>query len=98
MTVPSSCVRGKQRVCGYLTHEKYLERFPAVSICWAAEGIVIACTQLRRVAATTVAIRVVQEVGTIPGDEVRPRLRRLSSSRRLGTYATAILIRLHAPS
>lgn len=38
---------------------------------WAAEGNVIACTQPRRVAATTVAIRVAQEVGTVLGDEVR---------------------------
>ena len=38
---------------------------------WAAEGNVIACTQPRRVAATTVAIRVAQEVGTVLGNEVR---------------------------
>lgn len=37
---------------------------------WAAEGNVIACTQPRRVAATTVATRVAQEVGTLLGDEV----------------------------
>ncbi|KAL4069209.1 Zgc:158828 protein [Scleroderma citrinum] len=37
---------------------------------WASEGNVIACTQPRRVAATTVATRVAQEVGTILGDEV----------------------------
>ncbi|KAI6137085.1 P-loop containing nucleoside triphosphate hydrolase protein [Pisolithus sp. B1] len=34
------------------------------------EGNVIACTQPRRVAATTVATRVAQEVGTILGEEV----------------------------
>ena len=38
---------------------------------WAAEGNVIACTQPRRVAATSVANRVAAEVGTILGDEVR---------------------------
>ena len=37
---------------------------------WAAEGSVIACTQPRRVAATSVAGRVATEVGTILGDEV----------------------------
>ncbi|KIK21062.1 hypothetical protein PISMIDRAFT_24069 [Pisolithus microcarpus 441] len=37
---------------------------------WASEGNVIACTQPRRVAATTVATRVAQEVGTILGEEV----------------------------
>lgn len=38
---------------------------------WAAEGNVIACTQPRRVAATSVANRVATEVGSIIGDEVR---------------------------
>lgn len=38
---------------------------------WAAEGNVIACTQPRRVAATSVAGRVASEVGSILGDEVR---------------------------
>ncbi|OBZ75771.1 putative ATP-dependent RNA helicase DHX35 [Grifola frondosa] len=37
---------------------------------WAADGNVIACTQPRRVAATSVAGRVATEVGTILGDEV----------------------------
>ena len=39
---------------------------------WATQdnGMVIACTQPRRVAATSVATRVAQEVGTILGDEV----------------------------
>ncbi|RDX45471.1 P-loop containing nucleoside triphosphate hydrolase protein [Lentinus brumalis] len=37
---------------------------------WAAEGNVIACTQPRRVAATSVASRVAAEVGTTLGDEV----------------------------
>ncbi|THH20964.1 hypothetical protein EW146_g488 [Bondarzewia mesenterica] len=37
---------------------------------WAAEGNVIACTQPRRVAATSVAARVATEVGSILGDEV----------------------------
>jgi hypothetical protein len=37
---------------------------------WAANKNVIACTQPRRVAATSVANRVATEVGTILGDEV----------------------------
>ena len=37
---------------------------------WAADGRVIACTQPRRVAATSVAARVSNEVGTKLGDEV----------------------------
>jgi ATP-dependent RNA helicase DDX35 len=37
---------------------------------WAADGNVIACTQPRRVAATSVASRVAFEVGTTLGDEV----------------------------
>jgi ATP-dependent RNA helicase DDX35 len=37
---------------------------------WAAAGNVIACTQPRRVAATSVASRVAAEVGTILGEEV----------------------------
>jgi hypothetical protein len=37
---------------------------------WAANGNVIACTQPRRVAATSVAGRVASEVGTTLGDEV----------------------------
>lgn len=37
---------------------------------WAAGNNVIACTQPRRVAATSVAQRVATEVGTILGDEV----------------------------
>ncbi|KIY68203.1 P-loop containing nucleoside triphosphate hydrolase protein [Cylindrobasidium torrendii FP15055 ss-10] len=37
---------------------------------WASEGNIIACTQPRRVAATSVAGRVANEVGTILGDEV----------------------------
>jgi ATP-dependent RNA helicase DDX35 len=37
---------------------------------WAAEGAVIACTQPRRVAATSVATRVAVEVGTTLGEEV----------------------------
>lgn len=37
---------------------------------WAAEGSVIACTQPRRVSATSVANRVATEVGTILGEEV----------------------------
>ncbi|KAG6813096.1 hypothetical protein H0H92_013950 [Tricholoma furcatifolium] len=37
---------------------------------WASQGSVIACTQPRRVAATSVATRVASEVGTTLGDEV----------------------------
>ena len=37
---------------------------------WASEGNVVACTQPRRVAATSVAGRVASEVGTTLGDEV----------------------------
>ncbi|TEB36084.1 P-loop containing nucleoside triphosphate hydrolase protein [Coprinellus micaceus] len=37
---------------------------------WAGNGRVIACTQPRRVAATSVAARVAQEVGTSLGEEV----------------------------
>lgn len=37
---------------------------------WAAKGNIIACTQPRRVAATSVATRVSQEVGSLLGDEV----------------------------
>ncbi|KAL0060618.1 hypothetical protein AAF712_012621 [Marasmius tenuissimus] len=37
---------------------------------WASDGNVIACTQPRRVAATSVAGRVASEVGTTLGDEV----------------------------
>ncbi|EIN07584.1 P-loop containing nucleoside triphosphate hydrolase protein [Punctularia strigosozonata HHB-11173 SS5] len=37
---------------------------------WAADGNVIACTQPRRVAATSVASRVASEVGSMLGDEV----------------------------
>ncbi|KAK0483367.1 P-loop containing nucleoside triphosphate hydrolase protein [Armillaria novae-zelandiae] len=37
---------------------------------WASQGNIIACTQPRRVAATSVAGRVATEVGTILGDEV----------------------------
>jgi ATP-dependent RNA helicase DDX35 len=37
---------------------------------WASNGNVIACTQPRRVAATSVASRVAAEVGTLLGGEV----------------------------
>ena len=37
---------------------------------WGANGNVVACTQPRRVAATSVAGRVATEVGSILGDEV----------------------------
>ncbi|KAG8990662.1 hypothetical protein FRB94_013226 [Tulasnella sp. JGI-2019a] len=37
---------------------------------WASQGNVIACTQPRRVAATSVATRVASEVGSLLGDEV----------------------------
>jgi hypothetical protein len=38
---------------------------------WAANGRIIACTQPRRVAATSVASRVASEIGTSLGREVR---------------------------
>lgn len=38
---------------------------------WAQNGNIIACTQPRRVAATSVAGRVASEVGSILGDEVK---------------------------
>lgn len=41
---------------------------------WASDGNVIACTQPRRVAATSVASRVASEVGTVLGDKVRFRV------------------------
>ncbi|KAF9475332.1 P-loop containing nucleoside triphosphate hydrolase protein [Pholiota conissans] len=37
---------------------------------WAADGLVIACTQPRRIAATSVASRVADEVGTKLGNEI----------------------------
>lgn len=40
---------------------------------WAADGNIIACTQPRRVAATSVAGRVATEVGSVLGDEVSSR-------------------------
>jgi ATP-dependent RNA helicase DDX35 len=46
---------------------------------WAARGSVIACTQPRRVAATSVATRVAVEVGSILGEEVNcPRYNAIS--------------------
>lgn len=38
---------------------------------WATGGSVIACTQPRRVAATSVATRVAAEAGSILGEEVK---------------------------
>ena len=38
---------------------------------WASDGRVVGCTQPRRVAATSVATRVAEEVGSVLGDEVR---------------------------
>lgn len=38
---------------------------------WAQDNQVIACTQPRRVAATSIAARVAEEVGSVLGDEVR---------------------------
>lgn len=37
---------------------------------WASDGRVVGCTQPRRVAATSVATRVAEEVGSVLGDEV----------------------------
>lgn len=44
---------------------------------WAADGKVIGCTQPRRVAATSVAARVADEMGSVLGDEVRKSFVRL---------------------
>jgi ATP-dependent RNA helicase DDX35 len=41
---------------------------------WTSNNNVVACTQPRRVAATSVATRVAEEVGSVLGDEVRGRL------------------------
>jgi HrpA-like RNA helicase len=54
---------------------------------WASENHVIACTQPRRVAATTVAARVAEEVGSVLGDEV---------SSNPGLPHRAVLIRFEA--
>jgi ATP-dependent RNA helicase DDX35 len=37
---------------------------------WSSQNLVVACTQPRRVAATSVATRVAEEVGSVLGDEV----------------------------
>ncbi len=37
---------------------------------WTANGFIVGCTQPRRVAATSVAARVAQEMGSVLGDEV----------------------------
>lgn len=37
---------------------------------WSSQNYIVGCTQPRRVAATTVATRVAEEVGTVLGDEV----------------------------
>lgn len=37
---------------------------------WTGQSHVVACTQPRRVAATSVATRVAEEVGSVLGDEV----------------------------
>ncbi|KAI8575759.1 hypothetical protein K450DRAFT_260078 [Umbelopsis ramanniana AG] len=56
-----------QTGCGKTTQlPQYLEEAG-----WAAEGRKIACTQPRRVAATTVAGRVAEEIGCNLGDKVR---------------------------
>ncbi|KAJ7632324.1 P-loop containing nucleoside triphosphate hydrolase protein [Roridomyces roridus] len=52
---------------------------------WAANGQVIACTQPRRVAATSVAGRVAAEVGSILGDEVGYTIRFEDVSDKEGT-------------
>ncbi len=43
---------------------------PPVCRGWSAEGRVIACTQPRRVAVTSVATRTAYEMGSVVGDEV----------------------------
>lgn len=37
---------------------------------WTSQNLVVACTQPRRVAATSVATRVAEEFGSVLGDEV----------------------------
>ena len=41
---------------------------------WSSGGRVIACTQPRRVAVTSVAARTAQEMGSVVGEEVGPLL------------------------
>ena len=41
---------------------------------WSSGGRVIACTQPRRVAVTSVAARTALEMGSVVGEEVSPRL------------------------
>ena len=57
---------------------------------WASENNVIGCTQPRRVAATSVATRVAEEMGSVLGDEVGYSIRfeDLSSPRTRVKYLT----------
>lgn len=54
-------------------HPKYLQELPQylLQAGWADGGHVIACTQPRRIAATSVAARVADETGVKLGDGVR---------------------------
>jgi len=54
-------------------HPKYLKELPQylLQAGWANVGHVIACTQPRRIAATSVAARVADETGVRLGNEVR---------------------------
>jgi ATP-dependent RNA helicase DDX35 len=74
---------------------------------WASDGRVIACTQPRRVAATSVAARVAEEVGSLLGDEVgytirfedlssptRTRIKYLTDGKRGITYGDLSFITL----
>jgi len=69
----------KQLVCRFISqlevayHPKYLQELPQylLQAGWADDGRVIACTQPRRIAATSVAARVADETGVKLGDEVQ---------------------------
>lgn len=60
---------------------------------WASENHVIACTQPRRVAATTVAARVAEEVGSVLGDEVSRF--RISSSKSAGICSSLVCVAMY---
>ena len=57
---------------------------------WSGGGYCIACTQPRRIAATSVAQRVAQEMGAMLGQEVRMLPSRSAISHRLGGLCGAI--------
>jgi ATP-dependent RNA helicase DDX35 len=65
VSLPSPGDMGERRLIRYLEIPQYLHEAG-----WASNNNVVACTQPRRVAATSVATRVAEEVGTVLGDEV----------------------------